>query len=77
MRVANLKLGEKYKLVRFRDKFCPIIYYDVISVSPLWIHCYSHKSDWECFVKESWLDSRMQLVTDEEFDNWLKYRNEL
>lgn len=77
MRAANLKLGEKYKLVRPKNKIHPIIYYDVIGVNPLQLHCYSNILDWECWVHDSILDERMKLVTDEEFNNWLKYRNEL
>ena len=76
MRAANLKLGEKYKLIRMAS-FNPIIYYNVIGINPLRLHCYSIDSDWECEVPKSLLDKRMKLVSDEEFNNWLKYRNEL
>ena len=46
MRAANLKLGEKYKLIRPKNKIHPIIYYDVIGVNPLYLHCYSNTEDW-------------------------------
>lgn len=58
-------------------KHNPIIYYNVIGTNPFRLHCYSIDSKWECEVRETLLDKRMELVTDEEFNNWLKYRNEL